>query len=225
VAPRSRNLAGRHCCSGLSCGFRRGGDSYASHAKRDAELASDENEPSLLRSRIVMLETPHLTLIPCSPEHLLALIDQPERFEELTGFPAMDGLHDFFVSGDVSPAWLAALRNSTGPDPWQYGFFVVHRENGSVIGSAGFKGEPDSAGIVEIAYGIVPSFQRRGYATEAAAALVDFAFGSGRVRLVRAHTLPEPNASTHVLLKCGFRHVGPIDDPDDGLVWRWERGP
>ncbi|TMI95424.1 MAG: GNAT family N-acetyltransferase, partial [Bacillati bacterium ANGP1] len=107
---------------------------------------------------------------------------------------------------------------------WRHGFFVVHREGGSVIGSAGFKGPPDSTGIVEVAYGIVPSFQGRGYATEAAAALVAFAFASGRVRLVRAHTWPEANASTRVLLKCGFRHVGTVVDPDDGPVWRWERG-
>jgi RimJ/RimL family protein N-acetyltransferase len=165
------------------------------------------------------------TLLPCSPEHLLVLIDQPERFDQVMGMPAADGLHEFFVSDDVSPNWLAALRNSSGPDPWRHGFFVVHREGGSVIGSAGFKGPPDSTGTVEIAYGIVPSFEGRGCATEAAAALVDFAFASGQVRTVRAHTLPEANASTRVLLKCGFRHIGTVVDPDDGPVWRWERGP
>jgi RimJ/RimL family protein N-acetyltransferase len=164
-------------------------------------------------------------LLPCSPEHLLTLIDQPERFAQVVGMPAADGLHGFFVSDDVSPDWLAELRNSSGADPWRHGFFVVHRESGSVIGSAGFKGPPDSTGVVEVAYGIVPTFEGRGYATEAAAALVDFAFASGQVRMVRAHTLPQPNASTRVLLKCGFRHVGMVVDPDDGPVWRWERGP
>jgi ribosomal-protein-alanine N-acetyltransferase len=71
----------------------------------------------------------------------------------------------------------------------------------------------------------VPACEGRGYAAEAAAALVAFAFASGQVRLVRAHTLPEANASTRVLLKCGFHHVGAVVDPDDGPVWRWERGP
>lgn len=45
------------------------------------------------------------------------LIDQPERFEQVLGMPAADGLRGFFVSDDVSPDWLAALRNSSGPDP------------------------------------------------------------------------------------------------------------
>ena len=77
--------------------------------------------------------------------------------------------------------------------------------------------------VVEIAYGISPSYQRRGFATEAAQALVDFAFATGRVGMVKAHTAPLPNASTHVLQKCGFSFIGAVDDPEDGIVWRWER--
>lgn len=168
------------------------------------------------------LDTARLTLVPCTPESLLALIEQPSRFERSLGLPAADGLRGFFVSDDVSPRWLAALRKVSGPDPWRHGFFVVHREDRRVIGSAGFKGPPDSGGVVEIAYGIVPTYESRGFATEAAAALVEFAFGSGEVRLVRAHTLPTANASTRVLLKCGLSHVADVVDPEDGPVWRWE---
>ena len=104
-----------------------------------------------------------------------------------------------------------------------HGFAVVDPESASVIGSAGFKGPPDQEGVVEIAYGIVPASEGRGYATEAAAALVTFAFSDNRVRLIRAHTLPTPNASTRVLAKCGFERVGEVVDPEDGLVWRWQR--
>lgn len=169
------------------------------------------------------LDTLRLMLISCSPKHLLGLIHQPERFTELTGFPAADGLRGFFVSGEVSADWLRGLQDSPEPDPWRYGFFVVDRESRSIIGSAGFKGPPDPVGVVEIAYGIVPGSEGRGYATEAASALVEFAFANVQVRLVRAHTLPIRNASTRVLEKCGFRHVGSVIDPDDGPVWRWER--
>jgi ribosomal-protein-alanine N-acetyltransferase len=171
------------------------------------------------------IETAHLQLLPYSPEHLLALIEGEERFEERFGLPAAEGLREFFVSDEVSPAWLAGLRTAVAPDPWVHGFAVVHREAGSVIGGAGFKGPPDAEGMVEIAYGIVPTFQGRGYATEAAQALVTYACDDGRVRLVRAHTAPTPNASTRVLTKCGFRFFGEVVDPEDGRVWRWERTP
>jgi RimJ/RimL family protein N-acetyltransferase len=169
------------------------------------------------------IETAHLRLLLFSPEHLLALIEGEERFLERFGLPAAAGLHDFFVSDEVSPAWLEGLRTMTGADPWVFGFGIVHREHALVIGSAGFKGPPDDEGTVEIAYGIAPAFQGRGYATEAAQALLAYALDSGRVRLVRAHTAPTSNASTRVLTKCGFGFVGEVMDPEDGRVWRWER--
>jgi ribosomal-protein-alanine N-acetyltransferase len=169
------------------------------------------------------LDTPHLILEPWLPAHILTLIEEPERFELLAGLPAVAGLHKMFASDDVSPEWLTALREASEPDPWRLGFRVVDRETRAVIGSAGFKGPPDAAGMVEIAYGIAPQYEGRGYATEAATALIAFAFDSPRVSLIRAHTLPVPNASTRVLTKCSLRHVGAFVDPQDGPVWRWER--
>src|SRR5947199_10698397 len=101
------------------------------------------------------LETPRLRLLPCAPEHLLALIDQPERLERVIGVPAADGLHGFYVSNDVSPTWLAALRSSSSPDPWRHGFFVVHRADAAGMGSDGSKDTTDSAVIVAVAYSSV----------------------------------------------------------------------
>jgi RimJ/RimL family protein N-acetyltransferase len=77
--------------------------------------------------------------------------------------------------------------------------------------------------MVEIAYGIVPSFEGRGYATEAARALVNHARTHEQVRQIIAHTMPVPNASTRVLKKCGFTFAGEVIDPEDGRVWRWEQ--
>ncbi len=171
------------------------------------------------------LETPDLRLVSYSPSHLLALIESAESFEVAFGTPAADGLRDFMVSDEVSPAWSTQLRKLPAADVWTHGFGVVHRESASVVGMAGFKGPPDESGMVEIAYGIVPKFERRGLATQAAAALVAFASVHPSVKLIRAHTLPTPNASTRVLTKCGFEFVGIVEDPDDGTVWRWERSP
>jgi RimJ/RimL family protein N-acetyltransferase len=158
-----------------------------------------------------------------APQHLLALIEGVGKYERQTGLVVAEGLREFYVSGDVSPDWLARLRASTAPDPWVHGFAVVHRDSGPVIGSVGFKAPPDGQGVVEIAYGIVPGYRGRGYATEAARAGVEFAFADGRVRVVRAHTLSTPNASTQVLAKLGFERVGEVVDPEDGPVWRWEK--
>lgn len=130
---------------------------------------------------------------------------------------------DAATKAQLSPEWLALLGSLTTADPWTLGFALVLRNRDTHVGEAGFKGPPGSDGVAEIAYGVEPDYQGKGFATEAAQALVAYAFGSGRVRVLRAHTLPQPNASTRVLTKCGFRHIGEVIDPEDGLVWRWEK--
>jgi RimJ/RimL family protein N-acetyltransferase len=168
------------------------------------------------------LDTTRLTLHPWSPAQILTLIDEPDQFAERAGFTLAAGLRDSFIGPEVSPAWVAALRAASGPDPW-LGFFAVPRESNVIIGTIGFTGPPTAEGVVEVAYGFAPAFQGQGYATEATAAVTAFALGAPGVQRVRAHTLPEANASTRVLTKCGFQRVDEVIDPQDGLIWRWER--
>lgn len=153
------------------------------------------------------VETSRLRLVPQTRDDLRALVEGMEPHE----------------TAELSPVWLALLDGSAPADPWIHGFALIHRASGSVIGRCGFKGPPDADGVVELAYGVAPAHQGNGYATEAAEALAAYAFGDSQVRLVRAHTLPEPNASGRVLTKCGFRRVGEVVHPEDGLVWRWEK--
>ena len=167
------------------------------------------------------LETERLVLSPFLPAQLLALIEAPERFAAVGGLPAAQGLREFMVSGEVSADYLQTLRAASTPDPWAIGYAIVHRADQLVVGACGFKGAPRDL-QAEIAYGIVPGYQRKGLATEAARALVGFALADERVELILAHTAPQPNASTHVLRKIGFRTTGQVIDPDDGPVWRWE---
>lgn len=173
--------------------------------------------------RLPSIDTARLTLQPYTPDQLLALRDGVSEFEESIGVRAGAGLREFFVSDDVSPQWLDKLRRAAGPDPWVFGFAVIHREDRRVIGAASFKGPPDDDGVVEIAYGIIPTYQGQGYATEAASALVAFAMERVDVRMIRAHTMPDGNASMRVLVKSGFQLVGDVVDDEDGLVCRWER--
>ena len=186
-------------------------------------VASADGAATSSRADRAALDTPHLRLAPWTPVQLLAMLESVERCESETGLPLADGLRAMFVSGEVSPAWVDQLRAAPGPDPWTLGFAVVHRDDGRVIGSAGFKGPPGEDGSAEIAYAIAPGYQGNGFATEAARALVAFALERVDVTSIRAHTMPENNASGHVLAKCGFQQVGEVVDPEDGLVWRWER--
>jgi RimJ/RimL family protein N-acetyltransferase len=153
------------------------------------------------------LRTDRLTLVP-------ATLDEARA--QLASMSAAD-------RAQLSPVWLERVSRATTDDPWVLGFNVLHTATGATVGSCGFKGPPDAHGAVEIAYGIGPDYQNQGYATEAAASLVDFAFTCSDVHVVRAHTLDAGNASARVLAKCGFSPAGQVVDPEDGLVWRWER--
>ena len=155
------------------------------------------------------LLTDNLRLVPGSRDGVLAWVE---------GMSPSD-------RAQVSPEWLARVRASPSSEPWLHGFTIMSRSTETVVGSCGYKGPPDVDEMVEIAYGIQTPYQGRGYATEAARALTAFAFRSGQVKVVRAHTMPETNASTRVLTKCGFERVGEVVDPEDGLVWRWELRP
>ena len=153
------------------------------------------------------LQTKRLTLVLSSTEDILQQIEQLSVEDR----------------AQVSPVWLARIQSATESSPWTHGFTAVLREGGAQVGGAAFKGPPSEEGVVEIAYGIAPDHQGQGYATEAAEALTNFAFATGDVRVVCAHTLPENNASARVLTKCGFQNLGEVIDPEDGNVWRWER--
>lgn len=155
----------------------------------------------------LVLRTPRLDLTLDSSEAVLARIEAMSPADR----------------SQVSPEWVARMRR-TPPNPWTHGFTILDRLTNAPVGSCAFKGPPDADGVVEIAYGIDPDHRGRGYATEAARALVDYAREAG-ARVVRAHTLPENAASIRVLASCGFQRIGEVVDPDDGLVVRWELVP
>jgi RimJ/RimL family protein N-acetyltransferase len=165
--------------------------------------------------------SPRLALIPHVPDELLALLEGEAAYQTRSGRRLAAGVRDLFLAG--SPEFFERLRKASAPDPWRFGFAVVHSAEQEVIGMCGFVGPPDDLGVVEMAYGIAPGYEGQGYATEAAGALVQFARESGAVRMVCAHTLAEINASTRILEKCGFRKTGEVIDPENNRVWRWEK--
>jgi [ribosomal protein S5]-alanine N-acetyltransferase len=155
----------------------------------------------------VVIPTASLDLTLQTPDQVLAWVES---------LPPAD-------RSEVSPAWIDRVRSTPAGDPWALSYTAIERASGLTVGGCAFKGPPDAAGVVEVAYGTDPAHRGRGFATEVAQALTRFAFASGLVRLVRAHTKPDNAASIRVLEKCGFRRIGEVIDPEDGLVYRWER--
>ena len=80
---------------------------------------------------------------------------------------------------------------------------VVERDTGLVVGGIGLFGPPEN-GQVELGYGIVESRRGRGYATEAARAMVQLALDLPGVTEVVAGVDPTNAASVRVLEKAGL---------------------
>jgi RimJ/RimL family protein N-acetyltransferase len=77
-----------------------------------------------------------------------------------------------------------------------------------LIGNCGVRMQHAGATEAEIGYELAPDYWRRGYATEAARAILAFAFNEVKVHRVWAHCIAENVASAHVLEKLGLRLEG-----------------
>jgi RimJ/RimL family protein N-acetyltransferase len=168
--------------------------------------------------------SPHLEFRPLTIEAIAALIagdrqvleaETRARFPEpLSAPPEMDHA-------------LPTMRDSLRADPasafWGP-FLIVLAETGEAAGSAGFLSQPGHDGLRELGYSVYPSFQGRGIASEAAAALVAWALAQPGTSSVRATIPPWHVASQRVAAHAGLRRTGRIEtDPDEGPVEVWER--
>jgi RimJ/RimL family protein N-acetyltransferase len=101
-----------------------------------------------------------------------------------------------------------------------FGLYALERvDDAGFIGYCGLIVGRGSISEPEIAYELLSRFHGRGYATEAASAVVEAARATGRRRLV-ATVGPTNAASFRVLKKVGFAPVVPaVDEHDDHVDW------
>jgi [ribosomal protein S5]-alanine N-acetyltransferase len=134
------------------------------------------------------LETERLTIVPV--DHQLVEKLSPEDYK----------IHGFIKS------YLTDLKADGSLLGWGV-WFVIEKETGRIIGDIGFKGKPVDQ-TVEIGYGIIPSAQGLGYATEAVNGIIDWALSTNLVSNVVAECLDDNIASVKVLEKLGFDRTG-----------------
>lgn len=164
------------------------------------------------------IDTARLLLRSSTPLELEQLASDIAAFEQASRLRVTPGYLEF----PDALAWaLRTLRERPAEAEWTAPLLFIHRADHALVGLGGFKGPIDTAGAVELGYGIAPAYRRQGLATEAARAMLEHARTFPAIRVVLAHTLPERNESTRVLERCGFTLAGAITDPTDGNVWRW----
>jgi [ribosomal protein S5]-alanine N-acetyltransferase len=117
----------------------------------------------------------------------------------------------------AAEAWIA----THGPR-WRAGadavYAITDRESGAVLGAIGLVVEPAHR-RGELGYWIGAPYWGRGYATEAARAMVRLAFDVLGLHRVLARHFSRNPASGHVLRKIGLRHEGRQREH----LLRWDR--
>lgn len=159
--------------------------------------------------------TQNLKLIPCSIDIADSIINNKKIAENLIdaqipqGWPQED-LKDFL------PFYIGLLKDD--PETFGWGIWlIIHQEDKTVIGDIGFKGKPDKDGIIEIGYSILPSHRRRGYATEAAKAIVEWGFKDKSVKKIIAECDMNNEPSIKVLETLRMKQI----KEEKGLL-HWE---
>lgn len=106
------------------------------------------------------------------------------------------------------------------PEDERWVWVVIEPEAATVIGDVGFHSPVTGHAEVEMGYVLLPGCRGRGYATEASAALLEWAFGRPGVERVVLKIEPGNTASVRVAEKLGMRETA----PDEPGYLRFERG-
>jgi len=163
-----------------------------------------------------VIRTPRLELVPLPPEAIQHLLRGERGEAEATlglklpdEFPSQEALDGFL------PIQLHRMLATPDRRDWTARLITTGSPR-QVIGHAGFHGPPEVIGRAEIGYSVFKPFRGKGYAKEAATALVDWAFEQGQ-REVFASVAPDNGPSLAVVSALGFIQVGTQIDEVDGL--------
>jgi RimJ/RimL family protein N-acetyltransferase len=164
---------------------------------------------------MTIVETKRLRLSAATLETLAAEAGDRERLAVLLGAEVPAEWPPPLNDDDSLRFWTSRLTAEPEIAGWAAWYFVRDEPDAPrvVIGNGGFKGKPSAEGVVEVGYSLFAQFQHHGYATEAVAALVDWAFAHDAVQSVIAETLPELEPSIAVLRRLGFMQTADSSEP------------
>jgi RimJ/RimL family protein N-acetyltransferase len=161
-------------------------------------------------------------LIPALPEQFDALLaGDPARFGHSLDAAPPEPFEPPPLTDDVIAWFREQLVETPALGHWLFRW-IVTIEGRLTIGSLGFTGPPDDDGILLLGYSVYPMHERRGYASEAAAALTTWALAQPGVTAVHATIKPANLASRRVAERAGMRVVGAIHSEEEGDLDLWE---
>jgi [ribosomal protein S5]-alanine N-acetyltransferase len=169
------------------------------------------------------LSTPRLSLVALSLEHapfIFAYASDPE-ISRLVAWRR----HENIETARRFTAQVMVGYAEGGHYEWG----VVRRSDQAFIGTCGFGRIDFARGVGDINYVLARPYWRFGYATEAAAAVIQFGFTQLGLLVIEANAFPENGASLRVMAKLGlrYRETSPVSEgvglSRQVFVWQIER--
>lgn len=156
-----------------------------------------------LRSEHFQLETDRLILRDYRCDdwervHIYSSVPQFSQYENW-GPNTEDQTRDFVAR------MIVQARES---ERFKYDLAVCLKEPDLLIGGCGIRRESQSSAVANLGWAINPEFQRRGFATEAASALIFFGFDCLDLCVIYATCDARNEASYRVMEKLGMTRVG-----------------
>ncbi len=166
------------------------------------------------------IRTPRLALIAMTPESILAEQSANGDYHQL-GDVIGCTIHPEWPHKDWEPHVLTFMLNQFADHPDRIGWnrYVALREPDEtrmLVGCVGAMGKDDPLTTCEIGWGVLPSFEGRGYATEAILALLERLRADKRITSFIAHTFPSLHRSIRIMEKCGMVFDG--DGEEAGTI-------
>ena len=161
------------------------------------------------------IETERLTIRPFEPKDLDAYLDfmtdaEATRYLMFTDEQRTEaGARELFE----------AVRDSYSTDEPIIACAIARREDDAFVGSCGVS-ELDAPGQLECYYSLLPAHWKKGYATEATAALLRYCFAQDAVDEVWAFMSPENPNSVGVAERVGMEDRGVQEHPVFGNTGR-----
>ncbi|MGI6207347.1 MAG: GNAT family N-acetyltransferase [Anaerolineae bacterium] len=152
------------------------------------------------------LNTERLILRPMQPDDVQAVYDYASD-PEVARYTAWTAHQSLLESRAFVNLVLEQYARGE-PAPWG----LVHRGDGKLIGTCGFVAMVPEHGRAELGYAMGRPYWGQGYMTEAARAVIAYAFSNLDLNRIEAMCDCENVASARVLEKCGMRFEGILRD-------------
>ena len=150
-------------------------------------------------------ESERMRLLPLSAAQLEFLMVRPDQLEAELGISVSRSVATPpVVRHAIRLKQYRVIHSAEEEFRWHTYWLAVVTAKRFGAGLIGFKGVPDDQGEVEIGYGIDPDYRRKGYTTEAAGTLIDWALQQPSCLAVTAWSDKENRASARVLEKVGM---------------------